>query len=213
MNRENTALKSELEVTSFHRMNFLSTEAKIEKIQFHFSKIMETLGLDLSEDGIKETPARVARMFVKEIFSGLDHKNYPEIALFENKHKFNGMLIEKNITLHSFCEHHFIPFFGKAHVAYFPKDKVIGLSKINRLVQYFSSKPQVQENLTIEVSNELKRILETEDVAVCIEANHLCVAARGIRDTNSVMKTSSFSGKFADEKTKLEFFNSLNSTT
>jgi GTP cyclohydrolase I len=200
--------KRDAAITPLHQKNTLSAEEKINSIKFHFSKIMESLGLDLNDDSLRETPDRVAKMYVKEIFKGLDPVNYPEITLFDNKLGYNGMLMEKDITVHSFCEHHFVPIIGKAKAAYFPKEKIIGLSKINRLVQYFSSKPQVQENLTVEISNELKRLLNTENVAVYIEARHMCVSARGIKDTESFTITSSFSGKFAEQEYKLEFLNS-----
>jgi GTP cyclohydrolase I len=183
----------------------LSNKEKIEDIAFHFKKIMETLGLDLNDDSLKGTPKRVAKMYVEEIFSGLDPKNKPKIALFENKYKYDQMLVEKNITLHSNCEHHFVPIIGKAHVAYISTGKVIGLSKLNRIVQYYSQRPQVQERLTMQIANELKQVLETEDVAVVIDASHLCVSARGVKDTNSSTVTAAYSGKFLEESTKNEF--------
>ena len=180
-------------------------EEKIEIIQFYFSKIMETLGLDLTDDSLSETPNRVAKMYVNEIFSGLNPENKPKISLFENKYGYKQMLVEKNITLYSSCEHHFVPIIGKVHVAYFPDSKVIGLSKINRLVQYYAKRPQVQERLTIQIAEGLKEVLQHDDVAVVIEADHLCVASRGINDTNSVTTTAEFSGQFEDELTKQEF--------
>jgi GTP cyclohydrolase I len=178
---------------------------KIEKIAFHFSKIMDTLGLDLSDDSLQDTPKRVAKMYVKEIFSGLNPENKPEISLFENKYGYNRMLVEKNITLYSNCEHHFVPIIGKVHVAYIPKNHVLGLSKINRLVQYYGKRPQVQERLNIQIMEGLKEVLGHDDVAVMIEADHLCVASRGVCDTNSATVTSSFSGKFENEKFQNEF--------
>jgi len=183
---------------------------KIEIIEGHFKIIMETLGLDLTDDSLKGTPQRVAKMFVKEIFSGLDPANKPAISLFDNSYQYNEMLIEKNITLYSYCEHHFVPIIGKVHVAYIPNGKVIGLSKINRLVSYYSKRPQVQERLTVQISDGLKEALHTEDVAVRIEAVHLCVASRGIQDSNSSTATSAYSGKFTEEKTKAEFISLLN---
>jgi GTP cyclohydrolase IA len=178
---------------------------KIKKIAVHFKEIMETLGLDLTDDSLKGTPQRVAKMYVKEIFSGLNPENKPKIALFENKYKYNQMLVEKNITLYSNCEHHFVPIIGKAHVAYISSGKIIGLSKLNRIVQYFAQRPQVQERLTMQIANEIKRLLNTEDVAVVIDASHLCVSSRGIKDINSSTVTAEYSGKFLDENVKNEF--------
>jgi GTP cyclohydrolase I len=183
----------------------LSDEDKIRNISEHFVEIMITLGLDLTDDSLKGTPDRVAKMYVQEIFSGLNPANKPKAAVFENKYGYNEMLIEKDITLFSNCEHHFVPIIGKAHVAYIPNKNVIGLSKINRIVQYFSKRPQVQERLTLQIANELKQVLETEDVAVIIDAVHLCVSARGVKDTNSTTITTHFSGQFKDEKTRSGF--------
>lgn len=188
----------------------LNDEEKIEKIAWHFREIMETLGLNLNDDSLNGTPQRVAKMYVKEIFSGLNPENKPEIALFENKYKYNQMLVEKNITLYSNCEHHFVPIIGKAHVAYISSGKIIGLSKLNRIVQYFSQRPQVQERLTLQIANELKLILGTEDVAVVIDATHLCVSSRGIKDVNSSTVTAEYSGKFLEESTKNEFLKYIN---
>jgi GTP cyclohydrolase IA len=183
----------------------LSNAKKIERISHHFRAIMETLGLDLNDDSLRGTPARVAKMYVEEIFSGLDPRNKPAVALFENKYKYKQMLVEKNITLYSNCEHHFVPIIGKAHVAYISSGKVIGLSKLNRIVQYYAQRPQVQERLTMQIANELKSILDTEDVAVVIDAHHLCVSARGIKDTASSTVTAEYSGRFLEESTKNEF--------
>lgn len=183
----------------------LTDEEKMKKIEFHFSKIMQVLGLNLFDDSLSGTPKRVAKMFVKEIFSGLNADNKPKISLFENKYGYKKMLVEKNITLFSYCEHHFVPIIGKAHVAYIPGTDVIGLSKINRLVQYYAKRPQVQERLTMQISNALKSILHSDDVAVLIEADHLCVASRGIKDTDSTTITSAYSGKFENETTRQEF--------
>ncbi len=183
----------------------LSDEEKIERIEFLFAEIMDTLGLDLTDDSLKNTPHRVAKRFVKESFSGLNPENKPTISLFDNKYGYHNMLVEKDITLYSNCEHHFVPIIGKAHVAYIPHSKVIGLSKINRLVQYYAKRPQVQERLTIQITEALKEILHHDDVAVVIEADHLCVASRGIKDTNSFTVTSNFSGKFQEEKYQQEF--------
>ncbi len=183
----------------------LGDDIKIELIQKHFREIMQILGLDLSDDSLKGTPKRVAKMFVKEIFSGLNPKNKPKARLFENKYKYNQMLVEKDITVFSNCEHHFVPIIGKAHVAYISSGKVIGLSKINRIVQYYAKRPQVQERLTMQIGNELKELLQTNDVAVLIDAEHLCVSSRGIQDTTSSTVTSYYSGKFENEDTRKEF--------
>ncbi len=183
----------------------LTEEEKIEKISFYFSKIMKTMGLDLTDDSLVNTPNRVAKMYVKEIFSGLDPKNKPAISVFENNYGYKNMLVEKNITLYSNCEHHFVPIIGKVHVAYMPKDYVLGLSKINRLVQYYARRPQVQERLTMQIMEGLQEVLQHNDVAVFIEADHLCVSSRGIRDTNSSTITSSFGGDFQNESLQKEF--------
>ena len=183
----------------------LDDEVKMVLIEKHFKEIMQILGLDLNDDSLKGTPHRVAKMYVKEIFSGLDPKNKPLIKLFENKFKYNEMLVEKNITFHSNCEHHFVPFMGKAHVAYISSGKIIGLSKLNRIVQYYAKRPQVQERLSVQILNELKDVLRTEDVAVVIDAKHLCVSSRGISDPNSSTVTAQYSGKFLEENVKNEF--------
>ncbi|MEO6304739.1 MAG: GTP cyclohydrolase I FolE [Bacteroidia bacterium] len=183
---------------------------KIKKIESYFKEIMETLGLDLNDDSLSGTPYRVAKMYVKEIFNGLDPANKPEIKLFENKYQYNQMLVEKDITFYSNCEHHFVPFFGKAHVAYISNGNVIGLSKLNRIVQYFAKRPQVQERLTMQIANELQEALNTNDIAVVIQARHLCVSSRGIKDESSSTVTSFYGGKFREEQTKNEFLNYLN---
>lgn len=186
-------------------------ELKIELIQKHFKEIMQILGLDLEDDSLQGTPYRVAKMYVKEVFSGLNPANKPDIKLFNNKYQYKEMLVEKDITFYSNCEHHFVPIIGRAHVAYFSSGKVIGLSKINRIVQYFAKRPQVQERLTMQIGNELKTLLDTEDVAVVMDATHLCVASRGVNDTNSRTGTAFFSGKFEDQDVKNEFLNYINS--
>lgn len=183
----------------------INDDEKIKIIANHFKGIMQALGLDLNDDSLKGTPQRVAKMYVKEIFSGLNPDTKPTITLFENKYRYNKMLVEKGITLYSFCEHHFVPIVGKVHVAYIPKGEVIGLSKINRLVQYYAKRPQVQERLTIQIAEGLKKALGTEDVAVVIDAVHFCVALRGIKDTNSSTVTAQYSGKFLNEDVKSEF--------
>ena len=157
---------------------------------------MNVMGLDLDDDSLKGTPDRVAKMYIDEIFSGLNPKNKPNIALFDNKYQYNQMLVEKNITFYSNCEHHFVPIIGKAHVAYISSGKVIGLSKLNRIVQYYSKRPQVQERLTNQIGEELKTILGTNDVAVIIDAKHLCVSSRGIKDETSATVTAFYSGAF-----------------
>lgn len=183
----------------------LSDDEKMKKIEANFREIMETLGLDLRDDSLKGTPERVAKMYVKEIFSGLDPANKPKIALFENRYQYNQMLVEKDITFYSNCEHHFVPIFGKAHLAYISNGKVIGLSKLNRIVQYFAKRPQVQERFTMQIAKELQNVLKTEDVAVIIDAKHLCVSSRGIQDINAATVTSFYGGKFLEETTKQEF--------
>ena len=183
----------------------LSDEDKIEQIALHFGQIMDILGLDRTDDSLQGTPRRVAKMYVKEIFSGLNPANYPDIKLFENKYKYQQMLVEKNILFYSNCEHHFVPIIGKAHVAYISSGKVIGLSKINRIVQHFAKRPQVQERLTVQIAEALRKALETDDVAVVIDATHLCVSSRGVKDVNSSTVTSHFSGQFEDEARKTEF--------
>ena len=192
-------------VSSNGSKGLMNDDEKIKIIADHFKGIMQTLGLDLKDDSLKDTPERVAKMYVKEIFSGLNAANEPHVTLFENKYQYNKMLIEKGITLFSYCEHHFVPIVGKVHVGYISKGKVIGLSKINRLVQYFAKRPQVQERLTNQIAEGLKKAIGTEDVAVVIDAVHLCVASRGIRDTNSSTITAQYSGKFINEGTKNEF--------
>jgi len=188
----------------------LSDQNKIDEIAKHFQGIMDVLGLDLSDESLKGTPERVAKMYVNELFNGLNPDNLTKISLFENNYKYNGMLVEKDIELYSTCEHHFVPIIGKVHVAYIAKDKIIGLSKINRIVQHFSKRPQVQERLTIQVINKLKESLNTSDVACIIEAKHLCVNMRGVRDTKSATITAQYSGSFNKQEVKGEFLNHVN---
>ncbi|WP_341661954.1 GTP cyclohydrolase I FolE [Blattabacterium cuenoti] len=182
--------------TSQNNVCFMSDEEKIEKIKKHFFQIMEVLGLDMNDDSLRKTPKRVAKMFIQEIFSGLNPKNTPNFSIFENKYKYNQMLIEKNITVYSTCEHHFLPIIGKAHVGYISNGKVVGLSKINRIVNFYAKRPQVQERLTIQIVQSLKKMLETQDVACIIEAKHLCVNSRGIKDTDSSTVTTELIGSF-----------------
>jgi len=180
-------------------------EEKIAAIAPHFKAIMEILGMDLRDDSLRGTPLRVAKMYVKELFQGLNPANMPSMTLFENKFQYNEMLVEKNINFYTNCEHHFVPFFGKAHVAYISSGKVIGLSKLNRLVEYFSKRPQVQERLTMQIGKALQTVLQTQDVAVMMDAKHLCVSSRGVKDDSSNTITSFFGGKFQEEKRKMEF--------
>ena len=180
-------------------------EEKIAAITPHFKAIMEILGMDLRDDSLRGTPLRVAKMYVKELFQGLNPANMPSMTLFENKFQYNEMLVEKNINFYTNCEHHFVPFFGKAHVAYISSGKVIGLSKLNRLVEYFSKRPQVQERLTMQIGKALQTVLQTQDVAVMMDAKHLCVSSRGVKDDSSNTITSFFGGKYQEEKRKMEF--------
>jgi len=188
----------------------ISDETKKEKIADLFSQIMDVMGLDLTDDSLQGTPNRVAKMYIDEIFSGLNPANKPRVALFDNKYQYNQMLVEKNITFYSNCEHHFVPIMGKAHVAYISSGKVIGLSKLNRIVQYFAKRPQVQERLTNQIGEELKSILETEDVAVIIDAKHLCVSSRGIKDESSATVTTFYSGAFNTSQKIAELQNYIN---
>ncbi|MFD0991378.1 GTP cyclohydrolase I FolE [Mariniflexile jejuense] len=183
----------------------LSNEEKIEIIKDDVRHIMETLGLDLTDDSLNGTPNRVAKMFVKEIFGGLDPNRKPSASTFDNKYKYGEMLVEKNITVYSTCEHHLLPIVGKAHIAYISNGSVVGLSKMNRIVDYYAKRPQVQERLTIQIVKELQAVLNTQDVACVIDAKHLCVNSRGIRDIESSTVTSEFGGKFKEESTRREF--------
>jgi GTP cyclohydrolase I len=183
----------------------LSSNEKIDIIKSDVQHIMETLGLDLSDDSLKGTPNRVAKMFVNEIFGGLDPAKKPKASTFDNKYQYGEMLVEKNITLYSTCEHHFLPIVGRAHIAYISNGTVVGLSKMNRIVDYFAKRPQVQERLTIQIVEELQKVLNTKDVACVIDAKHLCVNSRGIRDIESSTVTSEFGGKFKEKDTKREF--------
>ncbi len=182
-----------------------SDDEKIEIIQEYFAGIMSTMGLDLKDDSLRGTPYRVAKMFVKEIFSGLDPKNKPSVSVFDNKYQYGKMLIEKNISFSSACEHHFLPIVGKAHVAYISSGKVIGLSKINRIVEYYGKRPQVQERMTLQIYNELKTALDTEDVIVVVDAEHLCVSTRGVKDRTSSTVTMEYGGKFNEQSYREEF--------
>ncbi len=188
----------------------ISDEDKKEKIAILFEEIMNVMGLDLTDDSLKGTPKRVAKMYIDEIFSGLNPANKPKVALFDNKYQYNQMLVEKNITFYSNCEHHFVPIIGKAHVAYISSGKVIGLSKLNRIVQYYAKRPQVQERLTNQIAEELKSILDTENVAVIIDAKHLCVSSRGIKDDTSSTVTAFYGGVFNSSQKITELQNYIN---
>jgi len=183
----------------------MDDETKIELISQHFSQIMQLLGLDLEDDSLRDTPLRVAKMYVKEMFSGLNPANNPVATVFKNSYKYGQMLVEKNIAVFSNCEHHFVPIVGKAHVAYISKGEVIGLSKLHRIVQYYTQRPQVQERLTIQIARAIEEALGITDVAVLIEAHHHCVSARGIRDAGGSTVTTEYSGQFLQDKTKNEF--------
>ncbi len=183
----------------------LSDSEKIASINKDVEHILHTLGMDLNDDSIKGTPQRVAKMFVNEIFSGLNPKNKPKASTFENKYRYGEMLVEKNITIYSTCEHHLLPIVGRAHVAYISNGNVIGLSKMNRIVDYFAKRPQVQERMTMQIVQELQKALGTKDVACVVDAKHLCVNSRGIRDIESSTVTSEFGGAFKNKETKREF--------
>ncbi|WP_136482994.1 GTP cyclohydrolase I FolE [Cognatitamlana onchidii] len=201
-----TSLETPLKKDAFK----LSDHEKKERIAFLFEEIMDVLGLDLNDDSLQGTPKRVAKMYIEEIFSGLNPANKPKVALFDNKYQYNQMLVEKNITFYSNCEHHFVPIIGKAHVAYISAGRVIGLSKLNRIVQYYAKRPQVQERLTNQIANELKTVLQTEDIAVIIDAKHLCVSSRGIKDDTSATVTAYYGGAFNKPEKITELQNYIN---
>jgi len=186
-----------------------SDDEKINNIKHHFEMIMQEIGLDLTDDSLSGTPYRVAKMYVKELFYGLNPINKPKLSTFENKYGYNKMVIEQNITIDSSCEHHFLPIIGHAHIGYIPKDKVIGLSKINRLVDYYSHRPQVQERLVLQILHDLQNVLDTKSVIVVINAKHLCVSSRGIKDKNSFTTTLEYGGSFLDKSTRNEFLSSI----
>ena len=198
-----TNLETPLKSNAFE----ISDDEKKDKISVLFAEIMDVMGMDLNDDSLKGTPERVAKMYIDEIFSGLNPKNKPKMSLFENKYQYNQMLVEKNITFYSNCEHHFVPIFGKAHVAYISSGKVIGLSKLNRIVQYYAQRPQVQERLTNQIGKDLEHILQTEDIAVIIDAKHLCVCSRGIKDDTSTTITTYFGGAFKNPQKIAELQN------
>jgi len=187
----------------------LSDREKITEIAHHVHAIMHTLGLEMSDESLRDTPMRVAKMYVTEVFKGLNPANKPSISLFTNNYKYSQILLERNIKLYSYCEHHLVPIIGKVHIAYIPDKYVIGLSKLNRIAQYYAKRPQVQERLTEQIADELKKALQTEHVAVIIEADHLCVASRGVEDTHSDTVTAHYSGKFNNEQTRNELMTLL----
>ncbi|WP_442264892.1 GTP cyclohydrolase I FolE [Tenacibaculum sp. ZS6-P6] len=197
-----TSIETPMIVNAFDK----SDDEKIANIQVHFKKIMEELGLDLTDDSLSGTPYRFAKMYVKELFYGLNPANKPKISTFENKYGYQKMLVEQNITIDSSCEHHFLPIIGHAHVGYIPKDKVVGLSKINRLVDYYSHRPQVQERLCIQILKDLQETLGTEDVIVIVNAKHLCVSSRGIKDKESFTTTVEYGGCYNEASIRNEFF-------
>ena len=191
----------------------LTDDEKIARIRENIREVMLTLGLDLDDDSLQGTPDRVAKMFVKEIFGGLDPKRKPKSSTFDNKYKYGEMLVEKNITVYSTCEHHLLPIVGKAHIGYISNGTVVGLSKMNRIVDYFAKRPQVQERLNIQIVKELQKVLNTKDVACVIDAKHLCVNSRGIRDIDSSTVTAEYGGKFKEEATRREFLDYINLET
>jgi GTP cyclohydrolase I len=201
-NHIGTSAETPLRKDAFDRTN----DQKIETISFHYKKIMEELGLDLTDDSLSGTPYRVAKMYVTELFSGLDPKNKPKISVFDNKYEYSKMLVESDITFNSSCEHHFLPIVGKAHIGYISSGKVIGLSKMNRIVRYYGQRPQVQERMTIQIFNELKAALQTEDVIVVVEAEHLCVSSRGVNDKSSKTTTVEYGGDFGNNQIRNDFF-------
>ena len=188
---------------------FKSDEDKMTVIENHFFSIMNEMGLDMTDDSLKGTPHRVAKMFIKEIFSGLNPANKPKISVFENSYNYDKMLVEANISFNSTCEHHFLPIIGKAHIGYVSSGKVIGLSKLNRIVDYYSRRPQVQERLIMQIFNDLKSVLETDDVIVVMEAKHLCVSSRGIKDESSFTSTIQYGGIFNEKENRNDFFNMI----
>lgn len=201
-NHIGTSAETPLRKDAFDRTN----DQKIETISFHYKKIMEELGLDLTDDSLSGTPYRVAKMYVTELFSGLDPKNKPKISVFDNKYEYSKMLVDSHITFNSSCEHHFSPIVGKAHIGYISSGKVIGLSKMNRIVLYYGQRPQVQERMTMQIFNELKAALQTEDVIVVVEAEHLCVSSRGITDKSSKTTTIEYGGDFGNNQIRNDFF-------
>ena len=201
-----TGLKTPMKKDAF----VMSDSDKKERIANLFGEIMDVIGLDLTDDSLKGTPQRVAKMYVDEVFSGLNPENKPKMSLFDNTYNYQQMLIEKNITFYSYCEHHFVPIIGKAHVAYISSGKVIGLSKLNRIVQYYAKRPQVQERLTNQIALELKKVLKTDDIAVIVDAKHLCVSSRGVKDDTSSTTTCYYGGVFNESTKIVELQNYIN---
>ena len=205
-NHQMTSAETPLRPDAF----FKSDESKIKAIEHHFHAIMEEMGMDMTDDSLSGTPHRVAKMFIQEIFSGLNPANKPKISVFENSYHYDKMLVEANINFNSTCEHHFLPIIGKAHIGYVSSGKVIGLSKLNRIVDYYSKRPQVQERLIMQIFNELKTVLDTDDLIVVMEAKHLCVSSRGIKDETSYTSTIQYGGIFGLKENRNDFFNLIN---
>ncbi|WP_396156362.1 GTP cyclohydrolase I FolE [Flavobacterium macrobrachii] len=206
-NHQMTSAETPMREDSFVK----SDEDKMKVIEGHFYQIMHEMGMDMTDDSLRGTPHRVAKMFIKEIFSGLNPAAKPKISVFDNSYHYDKMLVEANISFNSTCEHHFLPITGKAHIGYISSGKVIGLSKLNRIVDYYSRRPQVQERLIMQIFNELKSVLETENVIVVMEAKHLCVSSRGIKDESSFTSTIQYGGVFNEKENRNDFFNLLKS--
>ena len=202
-NHQMTSAETPLRADAFDK----SDAEKMATIEKHFHIIMEEMGMDMTDDSLQGTPHRVAKMFIQEIFSGLNPANKPKISVFDNSYKYDKMLVEANISFNSTCEHHFLPIVGKAHIGYVSSGKVIGLSKLNRIVDYYSRRPQVQERLIMQIFNELKTVLETDNVIVVMEATHLCVSSRGIKDESSYTSTIQYGGIFDEKENRNDFFN------
>ena len=202
-NHQMTSAETPLRADAFDK----SDAEKMASIEKHFHIIMEEMGLDMTDDSLQGTPHRVAKMFIQEIFSGLNPANKPKISVFDNSYNYDKMLVEANISFNSTCEHHFLPIVGKAHIGYVSSGKVIGLSKLNRIVDYYSRRPQVQERLIMQIFNELKTVLETDNVIVVMEATHLCVSSRGIKDESSYTSTIQYGGIFDEKDNRNDFFN------
>lgn len=202
-NHQMTSSETPLRVDAFIK----SDKDKMVSIEKHFHAIMEEIGLDMTDDSLRGTPHRLAKMFIQEIFSGLNPANKPKMSVFENSYQYDKMLVEANISFNSTCEHHFLPIIGKAHIGYVSSGKVIGLSKLNRIVDYYSRRPQVQERLIMQIFNELKSVLNTDDVIVVMEAKHLCVSSRGIKDESSFTSTIQYGGIFNKKENRNDFFN------
>jgi len=205
-NHQMTSAETPLRPDAFDK----SDADKMQTIEKHFHIIMEEMGLDMTDDSLQGTPHRVAKMFIQEIFSGLNPANKPKISVFDNSYNYDKMLVEANISFNSTCEHHFLPIVGKAHIGYISSGKVIGLSKLNRIVDYYSRRPQVQERLIMQIYNELKTVLETDNVIVVMEATHLCVSSRGIKDESSYTSTIQYGGIFNEKENRNDFFNMIN---